>query len=1010
MPLPLEQFVKELEETGIITAETLMAFLPPRSTPQNGEDLALELVRQQKLTPYQAEALILGNGKSLVLDNYVLLEKIGAGGMGQVFRARHKRLGRIVAVKVLPPSTMKNAATVARFQREVRAVARINHQHIVAAFDAGQDGEVHFLVMEYVDGKDLAAIVKKHGPLPVEQAVDYILQAARGLDAAHAEGIVHRDIKPGNLLVDNGGTVKVLDMGLARLSADGEPGQNSELTSTGAVMGTVDYMSPEQALDTKTADARADIYSLGCSLFYLLTGRAPYQGETLMQRLLAHREQPIPSLRAVRPDVPERVEVVFNKMVAKDVGDRYQTSREVIVDLEWCSAARAASFETQKLFSSSTDAGLSNFLNDMPVSPAARLPSKRSDSRIGRNKALWLAGGGVLGGVILLTVIVLSLKTKEGTRVAVVKQPVASPPQISEGEHEQSTAEVEAGRVETDENSKTWERPAFRKWMKQVAAMPAGKQVEAVAAKLQELNPGFDGKVTPTVEYSVEGGEGIGVVTGLVFVPDAVADISPVRALSRLQVLQMCCHFNYSGKLADLSPLEGMHLTQLYVHQNPVADLSPLAGMPLSVLTCDRTQVSDLSPLKGMPLTVLGLGATDVSDLSPLIGMPLTSLTSGRKVSDLSPLKGMKSLKNLNLTETQVTDLSPLEGMSLTDLRLYGTPVSDLTPLRGMTLGLLVCDGSRVIDLSPLKETQIVHLHFPVKPERDTGILQSIKTLESINDKPTAEFWKEVAERQAALEAWTKQVAGMSAGKQVEAVARKLRELNREFDGQVTPVIENDVVTGVQFVTDSVSDLTPLRALAGLRNLDCSSSLPLRGRLDDLWPLSGLPLETLSIAATHVSDLSPLAGTPLTVLNIQNTEIVDLSPLKRMPLVKLNCSITKVIDLSPLSGLPLAELNCGIMKIADLSPLKGLPLTRLHCGGTEISDLSPLVGMPLVSLECWGTRVADLTPLEKMPLKNLVCDFELERDAKLVRSLRTLETINNKPAAEFWKDVVSPQK
>src|SRR5262249_51945683 len=160
--------------------------------------------------------------------------------------------------------------------------------NIVTAFDADNANGVHLLVMQYVEGSDLSALVKRNGPLPVAHAVNCILQAAKGLEFAHKKGIVHRDIKPANLLLDKEGTVKILDMGLARLSADGDPGPQAELTNTGAVMGTVDYMAPEQALDTKTADARADIYSLGCTLFYLLTGRATFQGDSLMKKLLAH--------------------------------------------------------------------------------------------------------------------------------------------------------------------------------------------------------------------------------------------------------------------------------------------------------------------------------------------------------------------------------------------------------------------------------------------------------------------------------------------------------------------------------------------------------------------------------------------------------------------------------------------------------------------------------------------------------------------------------------------------
>lgn len=276
--------------------------------------------------------------ESQVIGNYVLMEQIGAGGMGVVFKARHRVMNRIAALKILPTSLTQNQAAVDRFHRESLAAATLNHPNVVTAFDADCANGVHFLIMEFVDGCDLAALVKMNGPLPIEKAVNYIWQAANGLAAVHAQGIVHRDIKPSNLLLDKCGTVKILDMGLARLSEDTDNASLAQLTNTGIIMGTVDFMAPEQALDMKAADARADIYALGCSLYYLLTGKVIYDFHTIMKRLVAHREQSIPSLRSARADVPEMVDTVFKKMVAKKVEDRYQKMTEVVAALELSSS------------------------------------------------------------------------------------------------------------------------------------------------------------------------------------------------------------------------------------------------------------------------------------------------------------------------------------------------------------------------------------------------------------------------------------------------------------------------------------------------------------------------------------------------------------------------------------------------------------------------------------------------------------------------------------------------
>ncbi len=262
------------------------------------------------------------------IGEYSIEKLIGAGGMGRVYKAEHRRMARIVALKTMAPDRMQDESSVLRFYAEVRAAARLLHPNIVTAFDAGEYESTHYLAMEYVEGESLSQLVTRQGPLPVAEAVRILRGAATGLACAHAAGIVHRDVKPGNIMVAQDGTVKVLDLGLATIRSD--PAHRP--SRKGRLVGTFQYIAPEQLDDPDAADPRADIYSLGATFYYLLAGRSPYEGE-MMDQLRLHRDGPLPDLFHVRKDVDLRLDHIFQRMMAKRPQDRYSSIVELLEEL-----------------------------------------------------------------------------------------------------------------------------------------------------------------------------------------------------------------------------------------------------------------------------------------------------------------------------------------------------------------------------------------------------------------------------------------------------------------------------------------------------------------------------------------------------------------------------------------------------------------------------------------------------------------------------------------------------
>lgn len=326
-------FVRRSLHAGLLKIDDIkkvVASLMTSDVNFTAERIADGLVGADLLTQWQARKLLAGKARGFYLGNYRLLRPLGKGGMGIVFLAQHAVMNRLMALKILPPEATKDQRRVERFKEEARASAQLEHPNIVQAYDfADSDGKL-YIVMEYIEGVDLQRAVSRDGVMSSAAALDAILQTTDGLAHAHQRGIIHRDIKPSNLLLRDDGIIKVSDMGLARIGFSG----TAEGDSPNRLTGTADFVAPEQAIDSKTVDARADIYSLGCTWYYLLTGKAPFPAKTVAQRLANHQTAAIPLVSQSRSDCPAQIVELIQRMMSKRPEDRPASAAELLQTLK----------------------------------------------------------------------------------------------------------------------------------------------------------------------------------------------------------------------------------------------------------------------------------------------------------------------------------------------------------------------------------------------------------------------------------------------------------------------------------------------------------------------------------------------------------------------------------------------------------------------------------------------------------------------------------------------------
>lgn len=337
VPSSVEELLQLIRKSGMVDEQKLSSYLHRRQLARglstDPREFADELVQDGVVTYFQSEQFLLGKWRGFTIGKFKLLERVGVGGMGQVFLCEHMFMKKRVAVKVLPPAKADQPAALGRFYREARAAGSLDHNNIVRTHDIDQDGNLHFIVMDYIDGPNLLDVVKKFGAMDIQRAISYIRQAAIGLDYAFRNSLIHRDIKPGNILIDRKGVARILDMGLARFLND----QTDQLTmkyDDKIVLGTADYVAPEQVANSHSVDIRADIYALGATFYFLLAGHPPFPTGTVSQKLLWHRTKDPTPIRQIRPEVPDNLAVIIGKMMAKDPKARFQTPAQVAAELD----------------------------------------------------------------------------------------------------------------------------------------------------------------------------------------------------------------------------------------------------------------------------------------------------------------------------------------------------------------------------------------------------------------------------------------------------------------------------------------------------------------------------------------------------------------------------------------------------------------------------------------------------------------------------------------------------
>jgi serine/threonine-protein kinase len=820
-------FARHVRMIGLVTQEQVNTALETQAESlKEGKTLSFSevLVQMGIITSGQRETLekrVRDQQAGIQqLGDFKLLRKIGEGGMGAVYLAQDPA-GKSVAVKVLPRQLGTNAEFVKRFRREAEAATKLKHPNIIGAFSTGEDLGYHYYVMEYCDGMPVDKLLLAQKSLPVAQALSIALEVARGLKYAHDLGIIHRDIKPSNIILSRDGQAKVLDLGLSKDLADSAL---SFKTMTGAVLGTPHYISPEQAQGDKSVDGRSDIYSLGATLYHLLTGKTPFDGESALEILSKHVNTVLPNPQDVKDGIPDPVVHVLERMMAKAPSDRYRDCGELIPELIDASQGRTPKSE-----------GIAPQLTT--IAPSVRRAGLKKRAMATRratapssSKNLVLIGGGVAAALVVLLVVTMSGRSQPGPE---------SPSPSSTGPRVGVARGPEPVKGGFDVGT----------WEKSVADLPPEARVKSVQARLKILNPGYDGTES---EHVINHGRVFRLHLGHA----SLRDISPLRALPELRELELT-----RTQVADLSPLQDSKLTLLLLDDGKVSDLGPLRTMKdLGILSLTGLPLKTLAGLEGMDLTRLTVKNCPVSDLTPLKRVRLRELNCDFDAKrDTDVLKSMPALEQINGMPVEefwrkLRGSEPAAGGDPAS-----TPQDSFSPVLAALKRLNPEWGGRethTIENGAVTELVIVALGM--------HDLTPLSTLTSLQKLTASGYWS-TSERKE-YRSPLKDLAPLR--------GLPLRELSVHHS-MVTDLrpLQGMPLENLDVGSTNVKDLSPLKGMS-LKTLGIGFT-----EVRSLAPIAGMPLTNLSMQKLDPVDLSILQGLPLRLLE------ADLDPQKHGPMI-----------------------------------------------------------------------------------------------------------------------------